>query len=85
MAIKTGPTRKARATARKVVVARANARALQLASVIAEIRANDVKGPQAIAKELNKRGIPTPRGSRFWQDMQVRNLLARLNRLQEST
>jgi hypothetical protein len=82
---RTGPTTQAQATGSKVVMARANDRALQLASIIAEMRAKGMVTPQTIAAELNKRGIKTAMGGKFWGDQQVRNLLARLDRLQQHT
>jgi hypothetical protein len=79
------PTTQARATGSKVVRSRANDRALELASTICEIRATGRMTPQAIASELNRRGIKTALGGRFWGDQQVRNLLVRLDRLQQRT
>ena len=82
MAIRPGPTSHAREVARKVSAARADARAVQLAGSIAEIRESGITRPHAIAAALNQRGVLTPRGRRFWMASQVRNLLARLARLE---
>ena len=84
LAKKKGPTAKARAAGGKVRTIRANLRALQLAPIIDEIRAKGAETCLAIAAELTRRGIPTATGGRFWHDMPVRNLLARLDRLQPS-
>jgi hypothetical protein len=64
-----------------VCAAQADARALALAPVIAELRASGVTAPYAIAAALTARGIPTARGHRFWMSGPVRNLLNRLDRL----
>jgi hypothetical protein len=74
-------TPEARATARKITMARADERALALAPVIAEIRASGITGAYAIAAALTARGIPTARGHRVWTDCPVRNVLNRLDRL----
>jgi DNA invertase Pin-like site-specific DNA recombinase len=52
-------------------------RATDYAPVIANIRASGALSLPAIARELNERGIVTPRGGR-WHPSSVRNLLARL-------
>jgi hypothetical protein len=62
-------------------MARADARAIALAPVIAEIKAQDITTPTAIAAALNKRRIRTARGHRYWMTSQVRKLLDRLDRL----
>ena len=82
LAKKKGPTAEARAAGGKAGTIRANLRALQLAPIIGEIRAKGAETPQAIATELNRRGISTATGGRFWGDVPVRRLLARLARLQ---
>jgi hypothetical protein len=74
-------TPQAREAGRRVSVARADARAAALASVIAEIRASGVTGPYAIAAALTTRRVPTARGHRFWSEGTVRALLKRLDRL----
>jgi hypothetical protein len=70
---------------RKTQTARANARALTLAPIIAEIRANDITRPHAIAAALTDRGVPTARGYRFWRGKDVRVVLDRLARLGSSS
>ena len=62
-------------------MARADARALALAPIIAEIRASGITTPYAIAAALTARGIRTARGHRVWTDNPVRNILNRLERL----
>jgi excisionase family DNA binding protein len=66
---------------RKTGLARANARALALSPIIAEIRAHGVTRPHAIAAALTDRSVPTARGCRFWTSDQVRHVLDRLDRL----
>jgi hypothetical protein len=63
MAIRPEPTAQNREAARKACTARADARAIALASVIAEIKASGITGPNAIAAALNARGIRTARGA----------------------
>ena len=74
-------TPQAREAGRRVSAARADARAVALAPVIAEIRATGITGAYAIAAALMARGVPTARGHRFWSDGTVRDLLRRLDRL----
>ena len=83
LAKKKGPTAEACAAGAKVSTIRRNLRARQLAPIIREIRAKGAETCLAIAAELTRRGIPTATGGRFWQDMPVRNLLERLDRLQQ--
>ena len=59
-------------------VERANDRALDLAPVIQALRAEGVTSLPALARALEGRGIPTPRGGVSWSPMQVSRLLARL-------
>jgi DNA invertase Pin-like site-specific DNA recombinase len=62
----------------QVITAKADARAADLAPIIAEIQASSTAPSlRAIAAELNARGIPTARGSR-WFAAQVRAVLARI-------
>lgn len=68
---------KAGHAARKARTARANARAAELAPIVAVIQASGVTGLKSIARALNERGIPTPRGAGQWQPVQVWRLLAR--------
>jgi hypothetical protein len=81
MPINTVPTQQAREAARRVSVARADARAAALAPVIAEIRMSGITAPYAIAAALTARGVPTARGHRLWMVGPVRRLLDRLDRL----
>jgi excisionase family DNA binding protein len=66
---------------RETQKARANARALTLAPIIAEIQAHGVTRPHAIAAALTDRGVPTALGYRFWTSSRVREVLERLDRL----
>jgi hypothetical protein len=58
--------------------ARAEARAANLAPIIAELRASGVTTLEGIATALSKRGVRTPLGHRHWRAMQVSRLLKRL-------
>jgi hypothetical protein len=80
-AILPGPTPQARDAGSRANMARADARAIALAPVIAEMQASGITGPTAIAAALNERGIRTARGHKFWMSSQVRSLLDRLGRL----
>jgi hypothetical protein len=64
--------------ARAARVARADARATDLAPLSAELRASGVTTSQGIADGLNRSGIPPPRGRGEWQPVQVSRVLARL-------
>jgi hypothetical protein len=59
-------------------IARANQRAADLASVIADLRAAGITSKKGIAKALNKRAVRTPRGVGEWRAIQVARVLARL-------
>jgi DNA invertase Pin-like site-specific DNA recombinase len=61
----------------EAVRAGAASRAADYAPVIADIRATGAASLPAIARELNERGIVTPRGGK-WHPSSVKNLLARL-------
>jgi hypothetical protein len=63
---------------RKARTARADARASELAPIIAELREAGITSLRAVATELSRRGIPTATGIREWQSAQVRRMLARL-------
>jgi hypothetical protein len=65
---------------RKTRSARADARAIELASVIVELQRAGATTLHAIATALNTRGIPTPTGRGTWQASQVGRLLARVKR-----
>jgi hypothetical protein len=47
----------------KARTARANAWAAELAPTVADIRASGVTSLKGIARALNERGVPTPRGA----------------------
>jgi DNA invertase Pin-like site-specific DNA recombinase len=72
------PTRKVRAMAVGALQARANARAADVAPIIAELEAAGVTSRTGIAAGLNEKGIPTPRGNGTWTATQVSRLLVRL-------
>ena len=59
-------------------MARAQARAVELEPVIAELRASGITSLSGIARVLNARAIPTPRGEGPWQARQVKRVLDRL-------
>jgi hypothetical protein len=63
---------------RKVLIARADARASQLAPIVAELRRGGVTSWYGIAMELNKRGVPTATGRGIWDPGNVRRVLERL-------
>jgi hypothetical protein len=63
---------------RKVAVARADARASELAPIVADIRRSGVTSWYGIAMELNKRGVPTATGKGIWEPGQVRRLMERI-------
>ena len=65
----------------KTQTERANARALALAPIIAEIQAHGITRPHAIAAALTDRAVRTALGRRFWMGLQVRDILDRLDRL----
>jgi hypothetical protein len=63
---------------RKTNIARADARAAQLAPIVAELRRGGITSWYGIAKALNKRGVPTATGRGIWEPAQVRRLMERL-------
>jgi len=65
-------------TARAVRTARADARASELAPIITDAQASGATTLQAIAAELNRRGIPTATGRGEWSGKQVARVLGRL-------
>lgn len=69
--------RRGNKAALQVIADRADAHALDLIPVIAEIRKHGVTSLTGIARELNDRSIQTPRGG-SWHATSVRNLLARI-------
>jgi hypothetical protein len=74
-------TPEAAAAGRKASQRRADATAIALAPVIADIKASGITTPYTIAAELVRRGIPTARGHRYWGHGQAYKLLKRLDRL----
>ena len=76
----TAPIRRAgKGTTAALEAVRRNAagRSQEYAETIADVRASGAASLPAIAKELNERGIVTPRGGR-WHPSSVSNLLARI-------
>jgi hypothetical protein len=73
-----------RAAARKSKEARADAHAIDLAPLIADIQASGKVGPSAIAAELVRLRIRTAYGQRSWGASQVVGVLKRLERLSQS-
>jgi hypothetical protein len=71
-------TAKARAASVELRTARADAHAAGLAPIIKSLQASGVTTLRAIAAELNRRGIQTPRGRGEWDATKVRRVLARL-------
>jgi hypothetical protein len=65
---------------RKVLIARADARASQLAPIVAELRRSGVTSWYGIATALNKRCVPTATGRGIWEPAQVRRVMERLAR-----
>jgi DNA invertase Pin-like site-specific DNA recombinase len=59
-------------------VDRAARRSADLAPVLAEIKASGITSLGGIARALNERGIPTARGQRTWQAVQVQRVLERI-------
>jgi hypothetical protein len=78
---RAGATPEAAEAGRRTGKARANVRALALGPIIAEIQADGLTTPHAIASALTNRGVPTALGHRFWTSSQVRQVLDRLSRL----
>ena len=71
------PSKKDRAKAVEVLQARANAKAADLAPIIAELQAAGKTSLRAIAEGLNAQGIPTARGGK-WSSPQIMRMLERL-------
>jgi hypothetical protein len=63
---------------RKLVIARADARASQLAPIVAEIRRGGTTSRYGIAMELNRRGVPTATRRGIWEPRQVRRVMERV-------
>src|SRR5262245_811662 len=73
------PGAKMRAASRKALQARANARAADIAPVIAELQAGGAASLRAIADGLNAKGIPTARGDGTWSAVQVLRVLQQIS------
>jgi hypothetical protein len=71
-------SRAARKAGREVQMARATARAADLAPVLKELREAGVTSLGGLARALTERGIPTARGGKEWTAMQVARTAARL-------
>jgi len=56
---------------------KASERAADLAPIIAELKGAGITSLGGIARALNERGIPTPRGGK-WQAVQVQRVLERV-------
>jgi hypothetical protein len=69
----------------KTQIARANARAMILAPIIAEIQAHGITRTHAIAVALTDRAVCTAQGRRFWVSLQVRQVLDRIALLTPSS
>ena len=72
--VKLGKTGRQRAKENK---AAADAHAATLAPLIRELRADGITTVRAVAAELNRRAVPTPRGG-AWHPTSVARLLARV-------
>jgi DNA invertase Pin-like site-specific DNA recombinase len=66
----------ARGQAVTAIKAEADRAANNVLPIITEIRKSGASTLRAIAEALNARGVPTPRGGR-WYAMSVRNVMAR--------
>jgi DNA invertase Pin-like site-specific DNA recombinase len=64
--------------ANAVRLQKSEARARDLAPVIADLRARGVESLNALARALTERGIPTARGKAEWTPMQVSRVLQRI-------
>jgi hypothetical protein len=64
--------------AAKLRTARAIAKAVDLAPIIAELRASGITSLNGIATAFGARGVLTPSGHGHWHAMQVARLLKRL-------
>jgi len=69
---------KSRAAAVEARKKQADARAAQLAPIVAGLWASGITSWDGIAKALNARGIPTAAGHGIWEPKEVRRVMARL-------
>src|SRR3954452_7163685 len=70
------PSENNRAQAARARTAMARERAGQVLPMIRELQAAGITSLAGIARELSKRGVPTPRGAGTWQAVQVARVLA---------
>ena len=70
------PSEADRAAATEARAAGAHARAAEVVPVIRELQTAGLGSLSAIARELTRRGVPTPRGAGAWQAVQVQRTLA---------
>jgi DNA invertase Pin-like site-specific DNA recombinase len=70
------PSETDRAQAARARTAMARERAGQVLPMIRELQAAGITSLAGIARELSKRGVPTPRGAGTWQAVQVARVLA---------
>jgi len=69
------PTDEMRAMAAQSKREAARTRARELAPVMQELQEAGIRGLRETARELSRRGVPTPTGKREWSPVQVRRLL----------
>lgn len=69
------PSEATRQAGRAAIARRVTSRAADLAPVIAEMRAGGIDTLNGMARELNRRSIPTARGSATWSAIQVRRAI----------
>jgi DNA invertase Pin-like site-specific DNA recombinase len=72
-------TKKASALGRETLIARADARAADLAPAIKALQASGAESQRAIARGLNEQGIPTSKGNGEWSAAQVARVLERIS------
>jgi hypothetical protein len=70
---------------RKAHIARADARASQLAPIVAELRRGGITSWYGIAIALNKRGVPTATGRGIWEQKQVKRVMERARAIASRT
>jgi DNA invertase Pin-like site-specific DNA recombinase len=67
-----------RAAGRTAMMDKSKSRAMELAPIIAELRAAGITSLGGIARELSFRKIPTARGGTAWAEVQVSRVLSRI-------
>jgi hypothetical protein len=65
---------------RRILIEQADARASELAPIVAELRRGGITSWYGIAMALSKRGIPTATGRGTWDPGQVRRMMERLKK-----